>query len=134
MHGLNGVVKLGDVVPKTIEDLKGWVIVSDGVLRWLGMDHAREGSCIHLKPAYQMSECFVSNGQQIARPRAVVPIDYLASAREVIVSATSVISIDTLDEIDKQTILGWIAGAEDVRKQMRAQRSGLVIPTGVRPQ
>lgn len=112
-----------------LDELAGWVVGADR--RWVGkLGATRDDGATVVEPAYTMlgGDLIIDQrGNGSVGPAALLPLCGYVSATCLYVYGGAFVPCEQLDAQDKAQLLGMIAGAEQARTAMRAQRSGLVV-------
>lgn len=122
----------------TRDELRDWTIaLVDHAQGYVGKRIGDIGGRVTLDPAYTLVGGYQLSGQGAARMRGLLPIEMLADITRITVSYSVVHHLDELSDADfadvAEQILKGVAIAEELRKAIRAQRSGVVLaPAGAK--
>jgi hypothetical protein len=128
------------------KDLIGYVlVVTEGGSTWIGKPAAQQSSHLfRMNEAAPRGEIVLENayvfrvqpvqmpGGQMGMQRSIWPLEAICGHPSLImdvvsVAPASVKSLSELDPSERAEIVRWIEGAEQIRTQGRAAKSGLVL-------
>jgi hypothetical protein len=118
--------------PKTVDDLTDWAIVAVGAKEYIGkLATPCTSSPVLLEQAceYLAQNLQTSAQGGIQRQRMALPIELMASNETITLYPTSIIWLKNFTEANRKIFLAILQNAEQMREQMRAQDSGILLAT-----
>jgi hypothetical protein len=107
-----------------------WIVVTNG-MTLIGKPATSDGGITKLSPVWELVMLPVQTPEGMAFGRTVRGVAGFDSIESINISTGDVwIPVDSLDQDDRRQIRDIIAGAEELRRQTKAAKAGVLVPRG----